>query len=518
TNDKGEWRMILPSSFHMNGKNYLEIGIKEAHDTIAHGGFENTLKWLTDKFECQLFSRLVKEYVASCDTCQRTKYSNKPPLGQVTMLHVPARAWTDISMDFLKLSPIFIYCSTLYPNIPLEDDHMICFSKLWTIVCRHSGLMFLIPVPNNLTAEKCTDTFDTLIASFIGYPYCIVFDQDTVFMSHHFKDCAARKGVKLEPSTVYHPRTKGQSEIPNKAILQATQACKVEGNEWLHKLPEIQIKLNARDNAARQHSPFFALLSFEAKLGPSSFPCPINPFTPAEKCHRGTSRNLYSSKVKQAKQANKKRSATPLLTAGQKVLLSTENINLPNISRKLKPKWIGPFRIKHVNKKRNNYSLDLSTDRRLALIHDTFHVSKIKPYIENSPHNFPGRHDKQPGEINKGRWEVEKVLEYRTAPRTGKNQYLVRWKGYGNNDDEWINFEDISLEIVQDFWTSGNYSDTFKSRRSGKNHKHRRTRDTTKSIIQTERDRVLALSSEDHDITSAAVNVAEDIFNLFLNY
>ena len=157
-------------------------------------------------------------------------------------------------------------------------------------------------------------------------------------MSDHFKDWTAGKGSKLEPSTAYHPQTDGQSEIANKAILQAAQECKVEGNEWLHKLPEIQLKLNSRYNTARQHSPFFSLLGFEAKLGPSSFLYPITSYTPAEERHLDTSRNLYSSKVKQANQANKKLSVPPLLTAGQKVLLSTENLFLLYTSRKLKPR------------------------------------------------------------------------------------------------------------------------------------------------------------------------------------
>jgi len=81
--------------------------------------------------------------------------------------------------------------------------------------------MFLITVSDNLMAEKCTDTFDTHVASIIGYPYYIVFDRDTLFMSDHFKDWAARKGIKLEPYTTYHLLTDGQSEIANKAILQA---------------------------------------------------------------------------------------------------------------------------------------------------------------------------------------------------------------------------------------------------------------------------------------------------------
>jgi len=45
----------------MNGKHYLKDAIKEAHDATAHEGVEKTLKWLTDKFIWQPFSRLVKE-------------------------------------------------------------------------------------------------------------------------------------------------------------------------------------------------------------------------------------------------------------------------------------------------------------------------------------------------------------------------------------------------------------------------------------------------------------------------
>jgi len=193
-----------------------------------------------------------------------------------------------------------------------------------------------------------------------------------------------------------------------------------------------------------------------------------------------------------------------------------EKINLLNTSRKVKPRWVGPFRIQHVNRKRNNYTLDLSTDSRLSLIHNTFHISKIKLYVENDSTNYPGCHQEQPGEVTEGRWEVERVLAFRTAPRTGKSQYLVRWKRRGSDDDKWINIEDISLEIVQHFWTSGNYSNTFKQLRSCKKHKKRHTRETLKSIVQSERDRVLALSPYNEDLTSTTTILAEDIFNVFL--
>jgi len=72
-NEKGEWRLVLPGTFYMNSKDYLEATIKEANYATAHGRVEKTLKCLTHKFLCQPFSRLLKKYMASCDTCQQTK-------------------------------------------------------------------------------------------------------------------------------------------------------------------------------------------------------------------------------------------------------------------------------------------------------------------------------------------------------------------------------------------------------------------------------------------------------------
>jgi len=43
-NEKGEWRLDLPSTFNMNGKNYIKDVIKEAHDATAHGRVEKILK------------------------------------------------------------------------------------------------------------------------------------------------------------------------------------------------------------------------------------------------------------------------------------------------------------------------------------------------------------------------------------------------------------------------------------------------------------------------------------------
>jgi len=57
--------------------------------------------------------------------------------------------------------------------------------------------MVLIPVADNLMADKCTNIFNIHFPSLIRYPYYIIFDRDNLFISEHFKDWAGRKGIKL---------------------------------------------------------------------------------------------------------------------------------------------------------------------------------------------------------------------------------------------------------------------------------------------------------------------------------
>ena len=158
----------MPRTFNVGGKNFLEIAIAEAHATTAQGGIKKTRKALTDKLECQSFSPLIREYVGRCDICQRMKYSQRGPLRYVMVLHMSVRPWSNMNVDFLKLSPVFPKSSDWYPNIPVGEDHIVCISRLWTIVDKQSGFKFLIPAPDNFSAEQCTPTLDTYIVPTMG--------------------------------------------------------------------------------------------------------------------------------------------------------------------------------------------------------------------------------------------------------------------------------------------------------------------------------------------------------------
>jgi len=116
---------------------------------------------------------------------------------------------------------------------------------------------------------------------------------------------------------------------------------------------------------------------------------------------------------------------------GQQVLLNTRNITFKGkLTRKLLPRWIGPFT---VTRKAGilAYELDLPHTMR---IHNVFHVSLLKEHKRDSRSTPP-----QPIMVEgEPEWEVEALLAHRKRGKTKRLAYLVRWKNHGPEQDEYL--------------------------------------------------------------------------------
>jgi hypothetical protein len=85
-------------------------------------------------------------------------------------------------------------------------------------------------------------------------------------------------------------------------------------------------------------------------------------------------------------------------------------------------------------------------------LHPVFPVVKLTPAPEET---FPGRRQPTPpppvivDDVEE--YEVEKVLNSRKYYR--KVQYLVKWKGYGDADNEWVSADNFHApEALRDFY------------------------------------------------------------------
>ena len=145
------------------------------------------------------------------------------------------------------------------------------------------------------------------------------------------------------------------------------------------------------------------------------------------------------------------RHEAPKYSVGDKVWLSSENIRTTRPTKKLDYKWLGPYTIDRVIS-RNAYRLKLPTS--FGQVHPVFSVTLLRPYDDDPITERQERHPPPPPPVVRDgieEYEVEKILDSRIF--RGKVEYLVRWKGYGVEEDEWRPSRDVrgSKRLVAEF-------------------------------------------------------------------
>jgi len=149
---------------------------------------------------------------------------------------------------------------------------------------------------------------------------------------------------------------------------------------------------------------------------------------------------IIAARVKQTQQANQHRREVQL-KEGSLVYLSTKNLALPKgRSRKLVPKFIGPYRVIKEVEKGASYKLDLPTEMMKRGLHPVFHVSKLRIHQPNDDRLFPGRQLHQlPGfGVDPTEWEVDRILSH--TGRGSETLFQLKWK---SGDITWARLADV---------------------------------------------------------------------------
>ena len=81
-----------------------------------------------------------------------------------------------------------------------------------------------------------------------------------------------------------------------------------------------------------------------------------------------------------------------------------------------------------------------------------FHIDLLTPYRETDLHGSNYSRPAPDLVNNEEEYKVEKILDTRQFGRGRKRQYLIKWKGYPDSDNEWVDKQDIHApEAIREF-------------------------------------------------------------------
>jgi len=144
------------------------------------------------------------------------------------------------------------------------------------VVDRFSKMTHFIPCHKVDDASNIARLFFRDVVKLHGIPCTIVFDRDTKFLSHFWKNLWSRLRTKLNFSTSCHLQTDGQTEVVNRSLSTMLRAI-LKGNHkfWDECLSHIEFAYNRIVHRTNKISPFEVVYGFNPLTPKDLLPLPI---------------------------------------------------------------------------------------------------------------------------------------------------------------------------------------------------------------------------------------------------
>ncbi|KAF8757845.1 hypothetical protein RHS01_03640 [Rhizoctonia solani] len=298
-----------------------------------------------------------------------------------------------------------------------------------------------------VTSKDLADLFVNHVWKLHGLPIKTVSDRGTTFTRKFLRALYQQLGIKPAFSSAYHPKSDGQTKRVNQFIeFYLRSYVAADHLDWAKWLPLVEYAYNNAKHAATGKTPFELVYGRNPVMNPS--------IVPANVPEADLVANTLAKEWKEAESAlrmTKERMARPKgiipeYSVGKKVWLDGKNVELRTNSNKLDPKQLGPF---EVTEKISSHAYRLKLPDTLK-IHDVFYVGLLSKTHESPSQPFPER---PPPETIEGEeeYKVEQIID--SKQQRGKWFYLIKWKGYGPEDNSWEPEEllEHSQEEIQRF-------------------------------------------------------------------
>jgi hypothetical protein len=311
------------------------------------------------------------------------------------------------------------------------------YDSIWVCVDRLSKMVHLKAINKTITASELARVFRDKIFRLHGLPSNIVSDRDPRFTAAFWSQLHQLLGVKLHIPTRDHPQSDGQTENAN-GILENTLRHFVGPyqRDWDQYLAVVEFAMNNSYHSGIRNTPFMLncgqhpmdpVLAGLRHKNPA-----VSKFLGNWEEQVSKAKTFYAIAQRYKQYADKHRRPSADYKPGDQVLFKTKFFQLTSgLSRKLAPRWVGPFTVKEVLHP-HKLAVRLDLPSRAKLMHPVFHVSSLRPYHTSGNYQPPSLPDCIEGELE---WEVDYIGKCKGSGKRLK--YLVHWGGYPDSAADW---------------------------------------------------------------------------------
>lgn len=306
--------------------------VKANHDEIGHFAFDKTIERIKQNYWFPKMNRFVQKYINSCLHCLYHKEHGGKKPGYLHSVPKYARPHHTLHLDHLG------------PFIETQRGN----KYLLVIVDGFSKFTYIKAVPDTST-KHTTEKLEEIFAVF-GNPRRLITDAGTAFTSNAFKNFVEEKGIRLFVTAVGLARGNGQVERMNKTVLDAlaTTGADTTQDNWDTKIIQIQQGLNSTKHRITQYTPAELLFGFRLKTNNDVHDVGEEDMIDGTKIRRDAAKKLDENRIKQDLNFNKKRSPPKIYQVGDLVLTKISSLAANSESKKLRPKFRGPFKVVEV--------------------------------------------------------------------------------------------------------------------------------------------------------------------------
>ncbi len=347
--------------------------LKHHHDDLLmrHFDTDKISELLDHKYYWKSMIKNVKEYIDTCDICQRVKMKHHLSYDELRSLSRLTNSWKEITMNF----------STDLSSSKWKE---VVYDLILVIVDYYMKMMYYLFTKKTLTVVELAELFFEKIALRYEISNDIIINRDNLFISVFWSKICYHVKVKRRLSIVFHLQIDNQTEWQNQTLKHYLWVyCSEKQDDWATLLLIVEFMYHQMKHSSLSCSLFKVMYDYKSIFDIHIENDAMKEEVSAAKEHiemlqdvRNTLTQWWQNAINaQTKYYNWKHKFK-FFNVDDLVMLSAKNLKQKKSSKKLSNKMIEFFHIQELINKQT-YHLDLSIIYR---VHSVFHVFLLESY------------------------------------------------------------------------------------------------------------------------------------------